>query len=1193
MFDKPSLTNIFRTALCLSLACLSNFFSQPGWAQDETKVKTEASIREPVSLVCYGVVSDETGKPLPNASIRLIGGTGMLNFGASPLIVNSPLVQKKNVEANGSFRFETPSDTENFLSTYMMGRGDCSLVVNCDGYSLFATPVSMDRMRTDLPFEIKLSKSEPVNIRINDAAGQPLVGARLCPAKVGSVGIPLVAAQEFSFESNEDGTANFEFHGSDTSHFFVTHESIGSQQLPATKAKNNGLSIVALPVGSVSGSLEFPSDEITKQVANKTVTLLSSQAKAYQATGHDTTGWQQVKINADGSFKSGPLALGTIQFHYEFGDNFPYSSPNIFDVNETTLEVPNLKIEQTFESAAEIKFQVTDGEGKPLTGIIVNSKSTDKFGFATQFSLVKSPASQAFPHDPVGEYLMNNNFGVMIRKLSNEKVNVIKVAMSKSATVEGTVVNQAGDPVVGAIVVCDVSAGRFANKIATLSDIHGKFALRNVPPNAALKVSASKDNLASSPDKPALLNSGSPPDDFQLVLLAQATASVAGTFVDQFNLPVENVDVKVMKAVVYEQEGFGGESFGGAPLNGLDESQATNSQGEFEFPPTPEFSERLQVRVDDKRFFPFQSPYIDATRLEAADGRLDLSTFRLFRRPELISTTIEITDRGSGKPIPNAEVVFLGIAAGKTIIETDDLGSGTAQLAAAPQLAAIRAAGYPIQFRWLDEISTKLVFKLGDNQLSSAEPSTESLHWFAKNRDEYFDCAKELLNDVDQPDSTSTFYRQNLYFSAAAIVAPDDFLATVSGAEPEYTYAGNFFMFHESKAFHQRPERCIREVMTSELEPYQNVALLSMYALRSSDPALQDELFGEAVVAFRESVDKQQLYSAGSLAVHLLLAGKTKVAELIVAEAWDGATELKKTLADRAPKEDIGVARMFLPALAIVDHEAALALVPLVAMDREIDSVIGQLLANVSLHDSALFEKLAAEHQSKDGETKLSLQRISQSFSSLTQLPDELSDWPRRIANHLPNGAEKIQMSLWAMENASNDEQRKRDLENLLTAIRDLPPVRQEFYWGDAVVQIIERIKQFENLKPAELDEIIFEVMKNRPPKYEANGSMEMLALFARLLAIKDADLARRLLEPAFENRSWLFTYQTGADFENCQVLRSTAWIDPTWAVELTRELSDELEIDTPVRRLSLVSGVIDELYAVGSTRPAKVGSKE
>ena len=88
-----------------------------------------------------------------------------------------------------------------------------------------------------------------------------------------------------------------------------------------------------------------------------------------------------------------------------------------------------------------------------------------------------------------------------------------------------------------------------------------------------------------------------------------------------------------------------------------------------------------------------------------------------------------------------------------------------------------------------------------------------------------------------------------------------------------------------------------------------------------------------------------------------------------------------------------------------------------------------------------------------------------------------------------------------------------------------------------------------------------------------------LISAIASALARYDPDLARVLVEPCFDEVSWLYDethhYRT---YWKCGPVQAALRIDPDWAAGIVREICAAGLADSDMHRTELVFGAVDEL---------------
>ncbi len=86
-------------------------------------------------------------------------------------------------------------------------------------------------------------------------------------------------------------------------------------------------------------------------------------------------------------------------------------------------------------------------------------------------------------------------------------------------------------------------------------------------------------------------------------------------------------------------------------------------------------------------------------------------------------------------------------------------------------------------------------------------------------------------------------------------------------------------------------------------------------------------------------------------------------------------------------------------------------------------------------------------------------------------------------------------------------------------------------------------------------------------------------------MALKDPQLGRHLLQPAFDSGNWLIDMGHNSAFEENLLIQSAVWVDPAWACQVAEEMSAKFSEDDPLRKLELFTTVIKEAAELAKTR--------
>ncbi|MFK7769758.1 MAG: hypothetical protein AB8B55_21300 [Mariniblastus sp.] len=1135
----------------------------------------------PKKLFVFGSVSDEDDHPVVGARVMLFGPAGR-SMSAQELAQLDPAMVETATDSEGNFRLEFDAYDVRFL-----GEGNCTLVVQAEGLGLSVTNCPHVRLMVDLPMELSLKPVQDTLVKVVDSNGKAIKNASVSPGNSGKVIFPFGIARRFEVKTDEQGMARMQNLTSETGQVYVHGDSIGYQYVRIGATTGNYMKVSLEPMATMNATLKLPDSADMTPFTKTQWFALSTKTLAYSPTGPESFGWVKTNLSQEGKLTAANLAIGSVAWITADDVDSPYRDSTFFEHPKLTVENSPFDVSLNYIDAAKIVFKVTDKKGNPLPRISVNTKMTNEDGIASLYLPGNFPSNQAFAFDALLRYKLTDPFGVIWKKkLSVESDNVIAIRMTPSQVIIGRTVGSDGTPMSGVTVTGTYGEERFTNKSIGVSDRNGNFVLRSLPPSAAVEISARKDAYATDAKAATRVVTNEKATTTELVLVEQKVASFAGKLVDENNELVSSVEVSIGKAVVIQQESFGAERLQQTKLLGNEQPVSTDSNGVFRFNPTSELNGRFQIKVDDPRYFPFRSSFIDAGKFAAAGEEIQFGDFQLTTRPADKRIEIRLKDEVSNDPVADGEFVLIGYRAGKTFGKTGDNGFGTATVAVASQLLVVSVPGYEVVYKWLKKAELATLENEILVSLKKLDPKLQSkkLEWFERRSDDYLAAGKELFGELEQPSpKESSFYRQSMYFDALAMTNIDRYIELVESDDSPYEYRGNFFQQQHSKAFFYAPEKLLEITVESDWPGFQKALLLASLAFQTSDRELKDELYGEAISLSRSLSGRNKYYVAGELAKHLLLDGQLDSAKQIIAEVWAESKDLQKQLADKKEKMDIGMSRVFCPMLALVDPDAAIGLVPLMATQTEIERLLGQAMAVVSYSDVEKYSSLVDSNKvvSATGVALLEPTYLTQELLKMRQPSQQAIAWLNRIGDTIPNQKVKLQIALARAKFASSPSERKSRFENAISILKNGPTKIVQSYFYDPTYEVTQWAISFAELSQQEIDQLFFETAKLLPNKFEKFGELEVLAINMRLLSLRDAGLAKQILEPVFDNPSWLFRYQTGQEFRGNFVVGTSVWIDPVWANKATNELISRLEKDSSARQIELINSALLQTHEI------------
>ena len=1148
-------------------------------AQETDERFTEA----PASVRCYGRVRDVAGNPVENARVTLIAPHGEVYIMAGK-IGSKPAVLQTTTNMEGTFSLDFGTDDLRFL-----GVTPFVLMIQADGFETDAVEFTMTRMMVDLPHERILARRQPVRLRIRDSEGKPAAGAQVRVARINKVLLPLQIENNPVFETDAEGSVVLDGVKLDSLRsIYVQSESAGNQLVPVER---NGDELIAtlMPTGHVNGQIEITDGGDVSVLGSRKALVASWQVLDFRDEGPLSVSWQTVTLDGQGRFVADRIATGTLGLLFTKSE-WPKIAQRMKEMrkfSQLTKDNSPLDWKLTYSPAREYKFKFIGENGEQLPRLSFSNEDMGFLGSAPSMTdenggySVLNPEGekldrQLFPQDPYGRVSLEA-FGIMLDRLKYAEDGTPEpVRLTRSRALTGRVIDEQGNSVAGATVDYSYGLERFNQTGETWTDNSGRFVIRGLPPNAALEVTARKGSAMTIPGESANVVAGTK-GEFTLILVEQPTAAPVGRVVDRDGNPVSGATVSINRVSVMINESYSAEETQGVPWQADLSSVTTDADGMFQYPATPGFGDRIQVNIQADGYLPFRAPFVQGSRLELVDGRLRLGDFRLLNVPPKVNATVRCIDHATGQRVSGADIVFIGVHAGRTSAKTGENGSIALTLSDTSQIAAVRADGYQVLFQSIDHVANTVEFELQKHVPGDAN---QRLEWFDRTRQNYLDVAQRLFSQMERPvPGKSTFYRQTLFFESLATIDPDAFYKTISDSNAAIEEKDTITLFHLTTIAKQSLRLATALLNSSKIDAHLKPAILAQFAATSTDADLKDELYGEAIVGLGALSGKDRLLATGYVAQSLILDGRISVAKSIVKSAWDQADEYQKLLKSETQKDAFHEARVFGPVLAIIDPDAALRLIPLLAIQRDVERLKDEALGALSLCDWEQLQKVCSEHNLKyhGGMAEWILHPDTGNKAN-----PELVPWAISVVGQLEKSPTRMALCLFAAKRLPPGTERDR-LMALAVQSWKVPEIVMWSFGNDPAKLAIEQLVTFDSIQPHELDQLVFACLNNAPTSFDSRNMLGVLGNAARLLGMRDTKLGRALLEPAFDDSVWLFDAIGRTWFDYNPVLSSTVWIDPVWAGDLTQHLSDRHSPDDPIRQLQLFGTIIREINPLNS----------
>ena len=1137
----------------------------------ETSAQEELLTQAPTEYRMFGVVKDEQGEPLSNATAFLVT-LPTEPFGILQYLLQEPPTSSAECDQGGAFDIRiTGSDARwNAVNE----RTEHLLIIQAPDFETSITKFQRERMLVDFPMDVSVKPCPAWKLKAINQDGSAVSGVQIKLAQVSGNKLPLKLDVLKAARHLGDGV--FQMEGvarENLEGVYLSSDSNWNFRLPLTSL--DGMPVVQLPkTGTVEGKFELPENVKPSELAGKKVIITGGGLFQRNETVLTPLSWSMHSLDDSAKASSDNVVFGAVSFGLADRSSVTYcgSIKDLAVAASLTPENSPLEITSKLYESKEIKIRFVDGDGNAITSIHTSpfgasGKTAPDGSVAIRVPVDEKPSGQLFPFDATGQYQVSDPFGVWLHRIKMVSGEPEPIEMTRSRTVRGRVTDEQGQIVAGAKVDYTIQSERFTITKSVLSNQSGDFEVNGLPADTTVALKASFGNQSTPSDANISVTSGHS-EEVSIPVVTQPVASIAGTVIDQSGIPVPGANIKLSVANASQAEGYRSEELRAVLMIPDFPGVSSDENGRFEYSPTTQFKERIQVLVTADGYRDLRFPFIAGALKEVGEETIELGKFSLFKLPTLTNTTVSIKDVSSKQPVKDARIVFLGIDSEKQIATSDENGIAKLQLLDTRQLVAVKAKGYGLKLAVLENIESKIELSL---ELQSDKP--KNIAWLEKDWKPFHEQAKKLLAKLEVPKpKESTYYRQSMYFKSQLHADFDAFRSTIA-VPLAYQHQSTILLMNAPDIFLNAPEESVKTLMASPLPPQQKAALLSQCALLSEDEDSKEELYGEAIVKVGECSGTNAMIAVGQLAGMLVIDGKIDVAKELVGDAWDSAEELQAQLKSKEAKVLMAESRIFAPVLGLVDANAAIELTRLTAREVEIPGIIAQCLTYASLAGDQDLDAVCKESNVKFEATGLSQTLRSIDLSHAKYEP--LAEWIQTHAETMPDSVAKVEAIMLAARHMPAGSERAKLLQ-LASSAREA--CRVSYFWDDPAKEILEELPKFESFTTAEFDELLFATLEHAPPKIDSYQLNMVFANLVRMVAVHDPQIAKQILDPAFENGAWLYGDPTWSAFDNNMLLKSYAWIDPELAAQKAVELSEKFSEDDQVRKLQLLTSVIDEL---------------
>ena len=394
---------------------------------------------------------------------------------------------------------------------------------------------------------------------------------------------------------------------------------------------------------------KFPDDFIAS--AKLTLNLASTNvAEKSGLDGSSTTCQvgqsQQIEVTPDGSFEIDCI-VGT-GWIYLFNETVRLAVQELTTEPDEVTEV----VVQTLRPQI-VKGRVVDEDGEPVAGVVISNAITDVTG---KFEVgIGADAYVRIGAVPEGylQPIQSGGIGIDLDSAKpGEPIVVPDVVVKKATPGSGRVIDEEGNPVVGAKVVASwiyrEDQYSTSRTDSTVSDSDGKFTLSSIEGGVPLSLTAQIDDMASVEAVAAQFGADAQP--VEIVVSTNAFAKCSVKVTDPDGQPIENAEVQMFAKTNSQIQALHGSQQGRV----LPQQKCfTNADGVFEYPEKLLRSKEYSIKVSADGFVNYERPGIKMP----AEGDLVIDDIALISTRALTGFVFD----SSGKPVDGALVWSHGI----------------------------------------------------------------------------------------------------------------------------------------------------------------------------------------------------------------------------------------------------------------------------------------------------------------------------------------------------------------------------------------------------------------------------------------------------------------------------------------------------------------------------------------------------
>ena len=398
----PEATNFTGTAMRPSTLCLTLIvLILQTHSLAETSAQEELLTQAPTEYRMFGVVKDDQGQSISNATASLVT-MPTEPFGTLQHLLHEPPTSSAKCDQSGAFDIRIPGSDARWNA--VNERTEHLLIIQAPDFETSITKFQRERMLVDFPMDVSVKPCPAWKLKAINQDGSVVSDVQIKLAQVSGNKLPLKLAVLKAARHHGDGV--FQMEGASRENLegvYLSSDSNWNFRLPLTTL--DGMPVVQLPkTGTVEGKFELPENVKPSELAGKKVIITGGGLFQRNETVLTPLSWSMHSLDDSAKASSDNVVFGAVSFDLADRSSVTYcgSIKDLAEAASLTPENSPLEITSKLHESKEIKIRFVDGDGNAITSI-----HTSPFGasgkrlpmevWPFEFPLTKNHRANCFP----------------------------------------------------------------------------------------------------------------------------------------------------------------------------------------------------------------------------------------------------------------------------------------------------------------------------------------------------------------------------------------------------------------------------------------------------------------------------------------------------------------------------------------------------------------------------------------------------------------------------------------------------------------------------------------------------------------------------------------------------------------------------------------------------------------------------